>query len=95
MVSQGMRTILLTTLWVCEALYSFGQQGNSFKLYQNTDIFQVQCTNLNPRETTKQVKINFNKISVAFVLHSKKNYFHEIELMIPEFSKPLEKLKFP
>jgi len=85
----------LTTFLVCEAIYSFGQPGNSFKLYQNTDIFPVQCTNLNPRETTKQVKTNFSRISVAFVLHSKKNYFHEIELMIPEFSKPMEKLKFP
>ncbi len=82
-------------LFVCEAIYTFGQQGLSFKLYQNTDIFQIQCISLNPREETKQVKVNFSRISLAFVFSSRKRSFHEVELQIPEFSKPIEKLDFP
>lgn len=82
-------------LFACEAIYSFGQQGLSFKLYQNTDIFQVQCINIKSEEKTKQVNANFSRISLAAVLLSKKNFFHEVELQIPEFSKPIEKLDFP
>lgn len=89
------RTSLLTILFVCEAIYSFGQQGQSFKLYQNTDIFQLYCISLHPREETKQVKVNFSRISFAFVFASRKRSFHEVEIQIPEFSKPIEKLDFP
>ncbi len=92
---QGIRTRLLITLFVFEAIHAFGQQGFSFKLYQNTDIFQLQCINLQPRETIKQGKTNISRISFAFVLLSKKSYFHEVEFQIPEISKPIEKLDFP
>ncbi len=92
---KRIRTRLLTILFVWQAFYVFGQQGQSFKLYQNTDIFQIQCRRLNPREETKQVKVNFSRISLAFVFHSRKRSFHEVELQIPEFSKPIEKLDFP
>jgi hypothetical protein len=88
-------TSLLTLLFACIAIYSSGQQGQSFKLYQNTDIFQLQCIRLNPREETKQVKANFSRISLAVVFTSRKRSFHEVELLIPEFSKPIEKLDFP
>src|SRR6187551_2484282 len=92
---KEIKTRLLITLFVCEAIYSFGQQGLSFKVYQNTDIFQQQCIILNPREEIMQTKTNFSRISFAAVLLSKKNYFHEVEIQIPEFSKPIEKLDFP
>lgn len=92
---QEIKTRLFITVFMFEAIYSFGQQGPGFKLYQNTDIFQLQCINFKPRETIKQGKINFSRISLAYVLLTKKNYFHEVELQIPEFSKPIEKLDFP
>lgn len=92
---KRIRTNLLTILFVCAAFCAFGQQGQSFKLYQNTDIFQLYCISLHPREETKQVKVNFSRISLAFVFHSRKRSFHEVELQIPEFSKPIEKLDFP
>ena len=82
-------------LLACAAISSFGQQGQSFKLYQNTDIFQLQCIRLHPREETKQVKTNFSRISLAVTFTSRKRSFHEVELLIPEFSKPIEKLDFP
>lgn len=82
-------------LFVGEAIYSFGQQGLSFKVYQNTDIFQLHCITVNPREDIKQTKVNVSRISLAAVLLSKKNYFHEIEFQIPESSKSLEKFDFP
>jgi hypothetical protein len=92
---KRIRTRLLTLLFVCIAIYSFGQQGQSFKLYQNTDIFQLQCIRLHPREETKQGNANFSRISLAVVFTSRKRSFHEVELLIPEFSKPIEKLDFP
>lgn len=92
---KRIRTRILTILLACQALYTFGQQGQSFKLYQNTDIFQLYCISLNPREETKQVKVNFSRISIAFVFTSRKRSFHEVELQIPEFSKPIDKLDFP
>lgn len=88
-------TSLLTILFVCAAFYAFGQQGQSFKVYQNTDVFQLYCISLHPREETKQVKVNFSRISLAFVFTSRKRSFHEVELQIPEFSKPIEKLDLP
>lgn len=92
---KGIKTKLLILLLACAAISSFGQQGQSFKLYQNTDIFQLQCIRLNPREETKQVKTNFSRISLAVTFTSRKRSFHEVELLIPEFSKPIEKLDFP
>jgi len=47
------------------------------------------------REEIKQLKANFNRISLAAVLLSSKNVFHEVEFQVPEFSKPIEKLDFP
>jgi len=95
MTLKQIRTSLLTILFVCAAFYAFGQQGQSFKLYQNTDIFQLYCISLHPGEETKQAKVNFSRISLAFVFTSRKRSFHEVELQIPEFSKPIEKLDFP
>mgnify|MGYP007068800718 CR=1 FL=1 len=95
MTLKQIRTSLLTILFVCAAFYAFGQQGQSLKLYQNTDIFQLYCISLHPGEETKQAKVNLSRISLAFVFTSRKRSFHEVELQIPEFSKPIEKLDFP
>ena len=70
---KRIRTSLLTILFVCAAFCAFGQQGQSFKVYQNTDIFQLQCIYLHPREETKQVKVNFSRICLAFVITSRKS----------------------
>lgn len=95
MTLKRIRTRLFIILFLCEAVYSFGQQGQSFKLYQNTDIYPLQCIRLHPREEIEQVKINFSRISLAFVFTSRKRSFHEVEFQIPEFSKPIDKLDFP
>src|SRR5690242_9124228 len=92
---QEIKTKLLITLFVCESVCCFGQHGLSFKIYQNTDFFQQQYLYPHPRENINQDKINFGRISLAFELLSGKSFFHEVELQIPEFSKPLEKLDFP
>lgn len=89
------KTRLLITLFICQAGYSFGQYGLSFKIYQNTDLFQQQYHIPQPRENINQDKINFSRISLAFGFRSGKSYFHEVELQIPEFSRPLGKLDFP
>ena len=91
---KNIKTSVFITLFVFEALYSFGQQGFSIKLYQNTDIFPRTCIILNPREVIKETRINFSRFSFAFNLSGKK-CFHELELQFPEFEKPIEKLDFP
>lgn len=74
---------------------SFGQNGLGFTIYQNTDIFRVQTIELPSHEVTRQTKVNFDRISLAVELITKKGNVHEIEFFLPEVNKPFDKLKFP
>ncbi len=90
-----MRKKLLIPLLVCISVYSFGQRSLGFTIYQNTDIFQVHYINLPSHQRTKESNVNFSRISLAVELLTKKGFVHEVEFMLPEFAKPLDKLKFP
>lgn len=90
-----MQNIVLLLLITCITKTSFAQSGLSFKIYQNTDIFQTRLTDYRFGNVATENNINFSRISLAFDLITKKGFAHEVEILIPEFSKPIEKLQFP
>lgn len=89
------KTYLIVIILISVAVSSMGQRGFSVIAYQNTDLFKESYIILQPREEIERIKINFNRFSLAFVLNSKNNFFHEIEIQIPEYSKPILDLDFP
>ena len=90
-----MRKIVLAALFISNAIYSFGQNNFGVKIYQNTDIFETQYYESGTREMTKVKNVNFNRITFAVNIDTKKGYTHEIEFLIPEISKPLENIQYP
>lgn len=90
-----MRKIVLTALFISNAFYSLGQNDFGVKIYQNTDIFETQYYESRTRETTKVKNVNFNRITLAVDIETKKGYSHEIEFFIPEISRPLDNIQFP
>ncbi|HZI26156.1 MAG TPA: hypothetical protein VFD46_13825 [Chryseolinea sp.] len=90
-----MRKIVLVALFISNVIYSFGQNAFGVKIYQNTDIFETQYYESRTMEMTKVKNVNFNRITFAVDIDTKKGYTHEIEFLIPEISKPLENIQFP
>ncbi|MGB4848444.1 MAG: hypothetical protein WBP41_11030 [Saprospiraceae bacterium] len=90
-----MKTIVLFILIRCLYISSYAQSGLSFKIYQNTDIFKTEYTDDQPGHVRTENNINFIRISMAVNLQTKKGLGHEIEFLMPEFSKPIQKLQFP
>ena len=90
-----MKRILLLALVLSGVVYSFGQKNFGIKIYQNTDFFETQYDNREMNLSTKVDQVNFSRFSLAFDLEGKKGYTHEIELLVPEFSKSLDKIQFP
>ncbi|HYI76564.1 MAG TPA: hypothetical protein VEW65_03035 [Chryseolinea sp.] len=90
-----MRKVVLVALFISNAIYSLGQNDFGVKIYQNTDIFETQYYESRTRETTKVKNVNFNRITFAVDIDTKKGYTHEIEFLIPEISKPLENIQYP
>lgn len=93
-VTMEIRKLALTVSFILIAIFSSGQTGYGLKIYQNTDIFETRYHS-RFNEVTKVENINFSRISLAIDLDTKRRYTHEIEILIPEFSKPLDNVKFP
>ena len=89
-----MNKLVLLTVFIFPAFYSFSQKDVSVKIYQNSDIFETQQKELTG-QATKIENVNFNRFSLALAISTKKGYSHEIELFIPEISKSIEDLQFP
>ena len=90
-----MKKIVFVILFISNAFYSLGQNDFGVKIYQNTDIFETQYYESRTRETTKVKNVNFDRITLAVDIDTKKGYTHEIEFLIPEISKPLDNIQFP
>ena len=90
-----MRNRALITFLVCISMTSFGQNSLGFTIYQNTDIFRVQTIELPSHEVTRQTQVNFDRISLAVELITKKDNVHEIEFLLPEVDKSFDKFNFP
>ncbi|MFM9840896.1 MAG: hypothetical protein ACKVOQ_21695 [Cyclobacteriaceae bacterium] len=77
--------------------FSFGQGKFGIKVYQNTDIFSITTIDydVNPSLTSTFSRTNFNRISIVLQMAAKNKLIHEIELIIPEFSKPISNPQFP
>jgi hypothetical protein len=85
----------LTALTILSMISSYGQRNFGIKIYQNTDIFETQYYDNDTREVTKFDNVNFSRLSLAVDIDTKKGYTHEIEFLIPEISKPFDRIQFP
>lgn len=95
MKDSVLKIILFTTLLLVQICNCHSQNSLNLKLYQNTDYHQQLYYIPVPRENKNEGTLNFSRLSLAFNIATKKGLFHEIELQIPEFSRPLDKLDFP
>ena len=84
---------LLTAILLLGAASASGQKSFGVKVYQNTDIFDIDYREAG--NTTNVNKTNFNRISLALNLRTKNSLVHELELFIPELSKSLENIQYP
>jgi hypothetical protein len=88
-----MKKILLLSLALGCCFPAFAQKETSIKIYQNTDRFQTVVNESWKNQITTIDVLNFNRLSVA--LSIKKWLSHEVELFLPEISKPVEHIKIP
>ncbi len=88
-----MKTIVCLIFFTSLFISSLAQGNLSFKIYQNTDIFQTRY--IESGNVTTKDNINFTRISLALNFLTKKGFAHEVEFFIPEFTKPFEKLQVP
>ncbi|HEU5292956.1 MAG TPA: hypothetical protein VFU05_20055, partial [Cyclobacteriaceae bacterium] len=59
-----------------------------------TDIFETRYNVGTPQEETTE-NVNFNRISFAIDFATDKGFVHEVEILIPEVFKPLDKFQYP
>ena len=90
-----MKTVLLAAISTLSVLCSFGQSTVGIKIYQNTDLFKIIYDESRNNLLTSSEQINFNRISLAVDIHTKKGFVHEIEFFIPEISKSLDDIQYP
>ena len=90
-----MKTVLLAAISTLSVLCSFGQSTVGIKIYQNTDLFKIIYNESRNNLLTSSEQINFNRISLAVDIHTKKGFVHEIEFFIPEISKSLDDIQYP
>ena len=87
-----MRNIFLSC-FVCLAFNSMAQSVG-VRLYQNSDFFEVKKEYYPTDKITRSSQVNFNRFSLSIILKTKK-VTHELELFIPEITKPTNKAQFP
>jgi hypothetical protein len=90
-----MTRIIITALFISNTICSFGQKGIGIKIYQNTDIFEIQYFESWTNDVEKFNKVNFSRVSLAVNIDTKKGYTHEIEFLIPEVSKSYDNIQYP
>lgn len=90
-----MTRIIITALFILTSICSFGQKRIGIKLYQNTDIFEIQYHDSRNNVVEKFDKVSFNRLSLAINIDTKKDYIHEIEFLIPEVSKSYINVQYP
>lgn len=77
------------------AICCSAQRSFQAKVYQNTDYFNVSYYNSQTNSTRNTNELNFSRISLAFAINTNKNFIHEMEIIIPELSKSINKVKLP
>lgn len=91
--------LITTSIAVLLPVLLNAQSEWSFKLIQNTDIFTSSYAHLPGRTETdeKNASVRFSiAVGVARKPSSHEKVFrHELELFMPEISKPVENVKFP
>jgi hypothetical protein len=90
-----MTRIIITALFISNTISCFGQKNFGIKIYQNTDIFEIQNHGRGTNVTEKFVEVNFSRVSLAVGIETKKGFTHEIEFWIPELSKSLDNIQYP
>jgi hypothetical protein len=86
--------LLSTFTFVVDA---YSQTSIQVKLYQNSDFFQATYSSYlssSPRPLVVQHQ-HFNRVTVAVNLTRKNNWMHELELFIPDVSRPVADAQFP
>lgn len=92
-MKAAIKKLLFTFILIVFIFDSLAQHQTGLKLYQNTDIYNVQEVGLN---STEEITVtNFNRVSLALQFSFQNKYVHEIEFFIPEISRPLPKLHYP
>lgn len=89
-----MKTLVVSLALLVAANVSFAQTLG-LKVYQNTDRYNVTVYNYETESTRDEEVLNFNRISMAFTWKGKSKWFQEVEVFIPEISKPFEDVNFP
>ena|SRR5688572_8908766 len=90
-----MTRIIITALFISNTICSFGQKNFGIKIYQNTDIFEIQYYESGTNKVEKFDQVNFTRVSLAVDIDTKKGYTHEIEFLIPEVSKSYDNIQYP
>jgi|GEM_PF-1941528 len=71
----------------------YGQRSWGIRVYQNTDFFKVVKSTDSGKE--EKLHSNLGRFSLAFTVSGKKRFNHELELFLPEFNRPIDKVMFP
>jgi hypothetical protein len=95
LTQQNLRKIVFIALFISNVIYCLGQNSFGIKIYQNTDIFETQYYESKTSPVSKVGNFNFDRITLAIDIDTKKGYTHEIEFLIPEVSKSLDDVQFP
>ncbi len=90
-----MKNYLLLSSLLLFAISSSAQRSFQVKVYQNTDYFDVSYYNSQTNSSRNSNELNFSRISLAFAINTRKNFVHEIEIIIPELSKSIYNVKLP
>lgn len=86
---------ILTVYFLLIAMCSYGQQKFAIKVYQNTDLFEATYNEQRTDQLTKYNYLNFHRISVALAITSKNDLIHELEILMPEITKPTDDIQYP
>lgn len=90
-----MTNIIITALLILSAICSLGQRNFAIKIYQNTDIFEIQYYERITNAVEIFDEVHFTRLSLAVDMETKKGFTHEIEFLIPEVSKSFDNIQYP
>lgn len=72
-----------------------GQRIWGIRLYQNTDFVRVEKNQPFERSSSQAWYSHADRFSLAITLTGEKKFVHELELMVPEFNRSTDNVKFP
>ncbi|HZY79656.1 MAG TPA: hypothetical protein VFE50_09045 [Cyclobacteriaceae bacterium] len=86
---------IVVAVFIFGSLQCFAQRSVGVKIYQNTDVFEKQYYDSRFGVTTKVNSVNYSRVSVALSIDRKNGWVQEVEVLMPEISRPLEKAQYP